>query len=86
MRGSGEHGHSGYHSKKTEGDQAKTIQHHRSKLPVVLDVCGFIVVSHFFGDDSDLLEDGSQLPVNSRTGQDVIKDWRVEGGPPEITG
>ena len=52
-----------------EGDQAEPVQHHRSKLPVALHRPGLLVVPDLVGDDLDLLEDETELPVQGVTGR-----------------
>ena len=60
---SAEHGHRGHDGEGGVGHQTQAVQHHGSKLPVALHRPGLLVVPDLVGDDLDLLEDETELPV-----------------------
>jgi hypothetical protein len=60
-----QHGDRRYDGKECEGDETEPVEHHRRKLPVVLDRGSVLVVADLVRDDSDLLEDEAQLSVDT---------------------
>ena len=67
MRSCAQHGHCSHDSEGGVGHQTQPVQHHGSKLPVTLHRPGLLVVPDLVGDDLDLLEDETELPVQGVT-------------------
>ena len=49
-----------------EGDETESVQHHGSKLPVVLYGRGVLVVADLVGDDSQFFQNQVQLSIDAR--------------------
>jgi len=66
VRSGGKHCKGCDNGEQGEGDQAEPVQHHRSKLPVVLRRRRLVVVPDLVGDNFDLFENQGELAVNPR--------------------
>jgi len=61
VRSCQEHSYSSNNGERCESQQAKSIKHHCSKLPIIFDCSCVFVVSYFVGDNSELFQYKTQF-------------------------